>query len=158
MVTFDLCWPVADLQHTVWTFICSYHLQDTTKRKRSSVGWAILLIARRRLGLWSELMGLEEHPGEGCWVLAVCSCSLGICCWPWAEKRFWAGDFDFASYSYFYRETALLCWSCRHNSAPLLWFKSDVMCLLTEAVMAAQVEKRGGLPIIAAFLEITGIK
>lgn len=63
--------------------------------------------------------------------------------------------FDLTSYSYFYRETTQLCLSrgCGHNSARLFWFKSDVTSLLNEAVMAVQVEKSGGLLIIAAFLE-----
>lgn len=70
------------------------------------------------------------------------------------------GIFDLTFYSYFYRETTQLrlSWSCRHNSALLLWFKSDVTRLLNKAVMAVQVEKRGGLLIIAAFLENVGIK
>lgn len=157
MKMFDLSWPVASLKHMFWTCICSYHLQYTTKRnRRNFVGWVIISIAIDHLGLWTELLGAGgassgRLPSACCVFLFPGHLLLAL----GREEVLGWGIFDLTSYSYFYRATAQLClsWSCRHNSALLFWFKSDVMCSWNKAVMAMQVEKRGGLLIIAAFLE-----
>lgn len=143
---FGPSWPVTNQQHTFWLFICSYHLQYTIKRAGKFCG---LISANSEISPTAyelNCWGLEEHPLEVCWLLAVCFCSLGICWCPWGEKSFLAGVvFDHASYSYFYRKPIQLCWSCGHNCS-VTWFKSDAMCLLNKASV---VEKRDSLFIIA---------
>lgn len=146
---FDLSWPVTSQQHTFWTFVCFYHLQYTIKRAGKFCGLISANSEISPIAYELNCWGLEECPLEGCWLLAVCFCSLGICWWPWGEKSFLAGVvFDHTSRNYFYRKPIQRCWS-GHNSALFLWFKSDALCLLNKASVAVQVEKRDGLLIIA---------